>query len=350
MQDKIALSALLPAEICETLSLAPAFRANQIFHWISRGISSFEDMANLPRALRSELSERALIRTARLEQKLEGTDGTIKLLLRLADGLSVETVLLTDAKGRKTACVSSQTGCPMGCAFCRTGQLGAGRNLSAGEIVEQFFFLEEIAGTLDNIVFMGMGEPMLNLAAVRKTIEVLCDERGRALSRRRITISTSGLTAGIYELADRGPAVRLAVSLTTADEELRTRLMPVNKSNPLPELKKAIDYYGKKSGKRCTLEAALLAGVNTGAEETEKLIRFASDLNVLVNLIPWNPVAGLSFKTPSRAECERVRKRLEEAGIKATLRMHRGGSVAGACGQLGGTRAAQDTASAKENT
>lgn len=225
----------------------------------------------------------------------------------------------------------------MKCAFCRTGQLDLARNLTAAEIVEEFLFLEKIAGKLDNIVFMGMGEPMLNLQAIKKSVEILTHKNGRNLSGRRITLSTSGIIKGIYELADMLPPIRLAVSLTTADEELRTSLMPVNKTNPLPELKKAIAYYSQKTGKRVTLEAALLSGVNTGWKSAENIIEFSKGLDVNINLIPWNPVENLSFKEPSAKESAIFLKMLEDAGLNVTLRKHRGRKIGGACGQLGKT-------------
>lgn len=223
----------------------------------------------------------------------------------------------------------------MGCAFCQTGRLGLGRNLTAGEIVEEFFFMEKEAGTLDNIVFMGMGEPLQNLDAIRKAVAILTDKKGRGLSPRRITLSTCGLISGIYELAENGPFVRLAISLTTADPALREQLMPVSKGNPLPELKKAIKFYSEKTGKRITLEAALLSGQNTGLESAKRMAEFAAGLDAYINLIPWNPVQGLQFKTPSRKECEEFVKILQNANLKVNLRTRRGIKIGGACGQLG---------------
>ncbi len=250
-------------ELIEALELKPNFRAKQIFKWIADGVTSFEQMSNLPQDFRKELENKALIRSSKITQKLVDPDGTVKLQLTLNDGSCVETVLLLDGKNRKTACVSCQVGCAMKCAFCKTGTLGIKRNLEAYEIVEEFLYLENECGKLDNIVFMGMGEPMQNLENIRKAISILSDPNGRNLSTRRITLSTCGIIKGIYDLADNGPNIRLAVSLTTANEKLRQELMPVAKGNPLPELKKAIKYFIEKTGKRCTLEAALMGGVNT---------------------------------------------------------------------------------------
>ena len=245
--EKIVLTGLLPQEITEQLNLSQSFRGKQIFKWISCGVTSFDQMTNLSLDLRNELKDKALLRTSSVAQTLTDPDGTIKLVIALADGNNVETVLLTDKEGRKTACVSCQAGCAMKCAFCMTGTLGLARNLTAAEIVEEFLYLEEAAGKLDNIVFMGMGEPMQNLSAIRQTIDILCNKDGRALSSKRITLSTCGIVKGIYDLADNGPNIRLAVSLTTADEELRQKLMPVScGDNNLSELRKAINYPKKR--------------------------------------------------------------------------------------------------------
>ncbi len=335
--DKIFLSGLLPQEIEKDLNLNPAFRARQIYEWISKGAVSFDEMTNLNKELRVSLSQKAELYSSKISQVLKDPDGTIKLQITLHDELAIETVLLTDKENRKTACVSCQAGCAMKCAFCQTGQLGLARNLTAGEIVEEFHHLEREAGTLDNIVFMGMGEPMQNLENIRKALKILTDKNGRNLSARRITLSTCGITKGIYDLADNGPLMRLAVSLTTANEDLRSELMPVNKGNSLSELKKALQYYSQKTGQRVTLEAALLAEKNTDFESAQKLINFAQGIDVYINLIPWNEVPGLNFKSPSKTECRTFMTYLEKAGLNCNLRIKRGSSIGGACGQLGRT-------------
>lgn len=337
--NKIILSGLLPSEICDKLNLNQKFRGAQIFKWIGNGVSDFEKMTNLSLDLRNQLKENCIIRSSAVNNVLKDPDGTIKLQIKLHDDNAVETVLLTDKEGRKTACVSCQAGCAMKCAFCMTGTLGLSRNLDAGEIVEQFLYLEEIAGKLDNIVFMGMGEPMQNLSGIRKAIEILCHKDGRALSSKRITLSTCGIVKGIYDLADNGPHIRLAVSLTTANEDLRKELMPVCKSdeNSLSELRKAISYYAEKSGKRVTLEAALLHDKNTDKESAKNLINFAKGIDVNVNLIPWNPVSTLPFTEPSSNEVKAFVSEIERAGLNVTLRTRRGRKIGGACGQLGKT-------------
>ena len=335
--EKIALAGLLPEEITEKLGLNQKYRGLQIFKWIGSGTDSFENMTNISKEIRASISEKALLRSSKVSKVLKDPDGTIKLQITLFDGNAVETVLLTDKEGRKTACVSCQAGCAMKCAFCMTGTLGLSRNLEPNEIVEQFLFLEKECGRLDNIVFMGMGEPMQNLSGIRKAIKILTDERGRNLSGRRITLSTSGVISGIYDLADNGPNIRLEVSRKTADEELREELMPVARGNPLSELRKAIAYYAEKTGKRVTLEAALLKNKNTSRESADRMIEFAKGINVNINLIPWNPVPGLAFEEPEQAEVKNFVRMLENENLNVTLRTKRGRKIGGACGQLGKT-------------
>ena len=337
--SKIVLTGLTPSEITDELGLAQKFRGTQIFKWVGAGVKDFNLMTNLSQDLRQTLSEKAVLRSSKIANVLKDPDGTIKLQIELFDGNIVETVLLTDKEDRKTACVSCQAGCAMQCAFCMTGTLGLSRNLEPYEIVEQFLYLEEIAGKLDNIVFMGMGEPMQNLNGIRKAIEILCHKDGRALSSKRITLSTCGIVKGIYDLADNGPNIRLAVSLTTANESLRQEIMPVARGevNNLTELRKAISYYAEKSGKRVTLEAALLHQKNTDTESANNIIKFARGIDVNINLIPWNPVESLPFTEPTTTEVKSFVSQLEKAGLNVTLRTRRGRKIGGACGQLGKT-------------
>lgn len=337
-----ALSGMLPEELGVSLELDKSYRAMQVFKWIADGARTFDAMTNLPLAERTRFSASHTLFSTKVAQTLRDPDGTVKLQIGLSDGGAIETVLLMDQEDRKTACVSCQVGCPMNCAFCQTGHIGYTRNLTAGEIVEQFYHLEDAVGKLDNIVFMGMGEPMLNLQAIRKSIAILTHPKGRALSRRRITISTSGLCDGIRSLADEGPDVRLAVSLTTANQDLRTRLMPVNKSNSLADLREAIGHFIEKSGKRVTLEAALMGEVNTSPAHAREIADFARGLNVHINLIPWNPVPTLPFKSPTSAETASFLRMLEGYGLNVTLRTRRGEKIGGACGQLGRSTAEPD--------
>ncbi len=332
-----ALTGMLPAEISTIIPNAPSFTSKQIFKWIANGAQSYDEMTNISLELRKSLTSATSLFSSKVHTVLNDPDGTIKLQIELYDGCMIETVLLIDMEGRKTACVSCQAGCAMGCAFCKTGTLGLSRNLSAAEIVEQFLYLEKHAGALQNIVFMGMGEPLMNIEAIRKSLDILSNKDGRNLSLRRVTLSTCGIVSGILDLADNGPLVKLALSLTTADETLRTQLMPISKNNSLHDISQAIIYYSNKSGKRCTLEIPLLGGINTDKASAKKLISFAKDLPVHINLIPWNPVSDIDFIEPSRKEVDIFIKELEKAGLNVTVRMKRGRTIGGACGQLGKT-------------
>lgn len=334
---KTVLSGLKPAELEKILDPLPAYRAKQIFAWIQGGAKSFEEMSNLPLPLRRELGEKFLVRGGVLADCLEDSDGTKKLQLELTGGVKIETVLLSDGNERRTACLSTQAGCPAGCVFCKTGALGFRRNLSAAEIVEQFLFLQDYCGVISNLVIMGMGEPLYNLEELRGAI-ALFKERG--ISPRRITVSTSGVAEGIRDLSDKGPPVRLALSLTAAITEKRKALMPITKTNPLPLLKEALLYYQKKRRQRITLEAVLLGGINTGEADAEALASFARGLDAVVNLIPWNPVEGLKFqgrplREPGAAECKAFADMLEKKGLSITRRYRKGLGIRGACGQLG---------------
>jgi 23S rRNA (adenine2503-C2)-methyltransferase len=317
--------------------------------------------------LRRDLAGRAIAVGLKEEQRLEDTDGTVKFRFRLNDGRSIESVILRDRRGRATACLSTQVGCAMGCLFCRTGSLGFSRDLSAHEIVDQFLFLrafwrsstsppggsppegQEPSGIpgdrdavpfsdISSVVFMGMGEPLANLENLRQAIEVLSHS---GFSQRRITVSTCGLVEGIRALAAGRLSVRLAISLISADGEVRTRLMPINRSNPLPRLRDALLDYQKTLGKRFTLEIVLMAGINDRSEDVEALVSFVrgrdgrQPLKVLVNLIPWNALPEFPFQKPEAGRIEWFQRRLRQAGIPVTTRISRGSAVCGACGQLG---------------
>ena len=333
------LSGLPREELVSLLAPLPPYKAREIFAWIARGAESFDSMTNLGKNEREELSRRFSLHSTRCRVRLDDPDGTVKLQITLYDGALIETVLLRDREGRATACLSTQAGCPMGCLFCKTGALGFKRNLEAGEIVEQFLHLRRLdLGGPSHIVIMGMGEPLLNLGELRRALAVIMDRGGLGVSRRRITLSTSGLSREIRDLADSGPPLPLALSLTSAREELRGALMPA--AEKLPGLKEALLYYQKKTGLRLTLEAALFRGLNTGAEEARAFRRFAQGLDVVVNLIPWNPVEGLLFRglalrEPAAAETAAFARLLEGEGLRVTRRFRRGRGVGGACGQLG---------------
>ncbi|MDR1932687.1 MAG: 23S rRNA (adenine(2503)-C(2))-methyltransferase RlmN [Spirochaetales bacterium] len=330
-----SLYASLPEEIASRLGLEKAYRGRQIFEGLHKRGQDFASMTELPAALREKLTAEVPLFTSSLSDTLRDEDGTIKLRIRLADGASVECVLLEADTGRKTACLSTQAGCAMGCAFCKTGALGFRRNLEASEILEQFYHLARGRGTINNIVFMGMGEPLENLEALRKSLAVFTHPLGPALSPRRMTVSTCGSAPGIISLADEGPAVGIAVSLVSADEEKRKALMPAARRWGLAELKEALLYHQEKTGKRLTLEIVLLKGINDGADDILRLREYARGLDVIVNIIPWNPVEGLDFQEPSEAAVQLYYSRLERSGIPAVRRYRRGRKIGGACGQLG---------------
>jgi 23S rRNA (adenine2503-C2)-methyltransferase len=333
---KPSLSGVPVSGLEDILAPLPRYRAKQIFDWINAGVSSFELMNNLPLSLRRELDERFCLRkTSVINSVKDDAGGAVKLQISVEGGI-IEAVALVDAAERLTACLSTQLGCAMGCVFCKTGSLGFTRNLDGAEITEQFYHIRGLYPDISNIVFMGMGEPLLNLAGLRQALSVLCETR----SARRVTVSTCGLPDGIASLADSGPAVRLAVSLTTARETLRRRLMPVSAAHPLERLKESLLYYQKRQGRRVTLEAVLLGGVNTSEADAAAMAGFARGLDVVINLIPWNPVENLSFdgiplKEPGFNELKNFRTALEARGLKTVLRRKKGRGISGACGQLG---------------
>ncbi|QQO08069.1 23S rRNA (adenine(2503)-C(2))-methyltransferase RlmN [Breznakiella homolactica] len=340
MDSAGGFTGFFPEELHEKLISYPQYRARQIFRWIARGAVSFDEMTDLPLSLRDDLKNRFSLYSTSVAARLEDPDGTVKLQIHLSDGAMVESVLLVDGEGRKTACLSVQVGCAMGCVFCKTGTLGLLRNLTASEIVEQFLHLRNLYPGISNIVVMGMGEPLHNIEALRRAVGIIEHTDGIGLSKRRITVSTSGIIKGIRDLADQGPDVRLAVSVTAADSELRDKLMPISRTNPLPGLKDALRYYQEKRPGRITLEAVLLGGLNTRPEDARALVSFAQGLDVIVNLIPWNPVEGtaldgIPLREPGTREADGFARYLENASVRVTRRYGKGRSVAGACGQLG---------------
>jgi 23S rRNA (adenine2503-C2)-methyltransferase len=337
------LTALNEEELGGLLAPVPSFRARQIFKWIYRNASSFDEMTDLPVPLREELKERFTLYGSAVKKRLADRDGAVKLLIELSDGAHTEAVLLKDANDRFTACLSVQSGCPVGCVFCKTGSLGFLRNLEAHEIAEQFLHLSrEAPSPIKNIVVMGMGEPLLNLDPLRKALELITG--GKGLSPRRVTVSTAGIPRGILDMAENGPKAELAFSLTTAREELRRLLMPGVGEFSLADIKAALAAYQGKTGRRVTLETVLLGGINTESRDAEALLDFARGLFVVVNVIPWNPVEGLCFngkslREPFPPELESFIRRLESGGLKVTRRYRRGRGVSGACGQLGAAEA-----------
>jgi 23S rRNA (adenine2503-C2)-methyltransferase len=309
-------------------------------------------MTDLSLELRQDLARRFALLGTSVQARLTGSDGTVKLRLVPEDGAAAEAVLLNsgnDGGSRLTCCLSTQAGCPVGCVFCKTGSLGFLRSLSASEIVEQFYFIAREAQNagftaegrlISNIVVMGMGEPLLNLGELRRALGILCDPRGTGFSKRRVTVSTSGIYGGIIELAEKGPETELAFSLTSAKEELRQSLMPGTRGNSLAKVKEALMYYQKTTGRRVTLEVVLLGGINTSEEDAGAAVDFARGLDAVVNVIPWNPVADLCYngkalREPSLKEITRFCARLEAGNMRVIRRFKKGRGICGACGQLG---------------
>jgi len=330
----LPIAALSPSELAAELELATPWRGKQIFQWLHRSVFDFAEMTDLPQSLRRELTGKAQPLSSGVDEVLKDPDGTVKYRIKLLDGSFIESVLLSDRHGRKTACLSTQVGCAMGCRFCSTGRMGLIRSLSDYEIVEQFFLLRKDCSNIDTVVFMGMGEPLCNLENLSKAVEILNQPLGVNFSLRRLTLSTCGLLRGLRNLVERGPYIRLAFSLITADPHKRGELMPVSGENPLREIKKELIKYQNITGKRITLEVVLIAGITDRREDLKSLLDFIPPLKVLVNLIPWNPVAELPYKEPSKARVEWFERQLADHGIPAAVRFRRGRGVAGACGQL----------------
>lgn len=333
--QKLCLFGLLPDEISLLIPSLKKFKSVEIFKNFSKGVFSFDDFTTLTLDERKFLIENFYATSTKIIETKTDPDGTKKISIELFDKNIIEAVLLVDRAGRKTACLSSQVGCPLGCKFCKTGLLGFARNLFAGEIVEQFFLLEKNVGAIDNIVFMGMGEPLLNLTNVEKAIKIFSHEKGRNFSKRRITVSTAGVIEGIKRLPKILPEIRLAVSLTTANEDLRKTLMPIARTNHLSELKEALQIFSRETKRRISLEVALMHNINTSAKFSDELIKFARSLNAHVNLIPWNKIPELDFEKPTEKEIRLFEQNLKKAGINVTRRAEHGSEIFGACGQLG---------------
>jgi len=310
------------------------FRADQIYQAIHRrGVTDFAAMSELAAPLRRALAERYTVALPTVRERRAAHDATTKYLLALADGATIEAVDIPDGE-RRTLCLSSQAGCALACAFCVTGFWGAGRNLAAGEIVGQVLLLRRLAELPEslNLVFMGMGEPLLNLAALRDALELLYE----TISPRRITVSTAGVVPGLAELAAWPKRPNLAVSLHAPDDERRTQLMPINKTWPLAELFAALRRFPLEPRRRITIEYLLIERFNDQPADADALARRLRGLRVKVNLIPLNPDPVLPdwMRRPADAAVDRFRSRLAGHGLTATVRRQRGHDVAAACGQL----------------
>ena len=321
-------------DLMSILSLDKPFQARIIRDNLIKGVTSFDEMTSLSKALRERLSkERGSALTGRIIRK-EEADSTVKIAVSFPDGAIIECVRLSDGTGRYTACLSSQVGCAMGCAFCKTGTMGLIRNLTAGEIVEEFILLSSLGERISHIVFMGMGEALHNFTASIDAAMELHRESGFDISFRKMTISTCGLVPGINKLTELDIPIRLAVSLVSADDDIRSDIMKVNRSYPLKELKDALLRFQHHQDRRLTLEYCMLSGVNTDRKSAEQLASFVKGLDALVNLIPWNPIPELGFRTPAEEEIRQFEKDLKSLGINYTIRRSKGRSISGACGQL----------------
>lgn len=331
---KQSILGFYPEEIVSALCLDKKYRANQILKAVYSGADKFENITTLSVGLRDRLFENHTIFDSAISNLLKDQEGNGKLSLTLSDNNIIECIMLSDNKGRKTACLSTQAGCAMGCQFCKTAEGGFFRNLTASEIIQQYLHLKNNFGSISNIVFMGMGEPLLNTENLFKAVDILSRSEGAGMASRRITVSTCGLADKISMIAEQGPHFRLALSLNSAIQEKREHIMPIAKKFPLPELKNALLYYQKKRGKRITLEYVLLKDFNTKSIDVRKLAEFADSLSAIVNVIPWNPAPSLDFKSPTPEEIAKFCRLLEKAGVTYTLRRSRGQKIEGACGQL----------------
>ena len=321
----------------------PRYRAEQVARWIyGQRVKSFEAMTNLPAALRVELAAQFTFDSVETVRVLGSADTTRKYLFRLADGALIESVLIPaspalygEPSDRRTLCVSTQVGCAYGCKFCASGLDGWTRNLHAGEIVEQVLQVEEVSGEkINNLVFMGMGEPLANFDHLMKSIAVINAPWGIGIGARHLTISTSGLAPQIRELAEQPLQTRLAVSLHGATDAVREKIMPVNRKYPLPVLLDACAYFVERHRQRLTFEYILINELNDRPEDAAALVRIARKVPARINCIPYNTVPGLSWERPSEERQNAFMTVLERAGIAATIRREKGHDIAAACGQL----------------
>jgi 23S rRNA (adenine2503-C2)-methyltransferase len=349
-----AMSAVPPRPLIKSLTLdelgerlralgQPAYRAKQVMQWIyGRRVKSFAEMSDLPTGLRQQLAAEFGFSGLEPIRTLGSLDTTLKYLFRLDDGALIEAVLIPaspalygEASDRRTLCISTQVGCAYGCKFCASGLDGWSRNLQPGEIVDQIMRVEELCGErINNIVFMGMGEPLANFAHLMRAIAIINAPWGVGLGARHITISTSGLAPQIKLLAEQPLQVRLAISLHGATDEVRSQIMPVNRKYPLATLLEACAYYTERKKQWLTFEYILIDGVNDRPEDAAALARVARKVKAKVNCIPYNIVEGLAWQRPSEARQDAFMAVLETARIPATIRREKGHDIAAACGQL----------------
>lgn len=316
-----------------------AFRGNQVYEWLwSKGAHKFEDMTNVSKQTREMLEANFVINHIKVDQMQRSEDGTVKNAVRLHDGLVVESVLIP-TETRTTACVSSQVGCSLDCNFCATARLKRMRNLEPGEIYDQVAAIDSESRLyynrpLSNIVFMGMGEPLMNYPNVMKAIDKITSSEGLGMSPKRITVSTSGVSKMIKKMADDEVKFKLAVSLHSAVEEIRNQIMPFTKSFPLPELREALEYWYKKTKSKVTYEYVVWKGINDDKRSIDALVKFCKHVPCKVNLIEYNPIDDGEFQQASEESINAYIKALELNDIIVKVRRSRGKDIDAACGQL----------------
>ena len=313
----------------------PAFRAKQVYSWLHKGVRSYEEMSNLPKALRDTLQEKYPLCTPEVVRKQESQkDGTIKYLWKLSDGNCVETVLMRYHYGN-TVCISTEVGCKMGCAFCASTLGGLVRTLEPYEMLDQVLFTQVDSGLpISHIVLMGIGEPLDNLPNVLRFLELVNSEEGMNISMRHISLSTCGLVPKIDELAEHKLQISLAISLHGSNNEIRNKIMPVNKAYPVEELIAACRRYYEKTSRRIHFEYAMINGVNDGPEQAKELLALLKGLPAHVNLIPLNHVEESPLKPSTKAAVAAFQNILEQGGVTATVRRTLGSDIDASCGQL----------------
>ncbi|MCD4773106.1 MAG: 23S rRNA (adenine(2503)-C(2))-methyltransferase RlmN [Bacteroidales bacterium] len=316
-----------------------AFRSKQVYEWLwKKSATSFDEMTNLSKKTRSLLIDNFIIKSVKIKQQQKSYDGTIKIIFELHDGKIVEGVMIPSEK-RATACISSQVGCALGCTFCATGKLGFTRNLDFDEIYDQVALISKLASEeldlkLSNIVYMGMGEPLLNYDNVMKSIDIITSENGLAMSPQRITVSTAGISKMIKQLGDDNIRFNLAISLHTANNNKRNEIMPINKQNSITELIEAIKYFHEKTNNRITFEYILFKNYNDSIDDANELAAFCKNFPVKINVIEYNKVIDTPFRRADKLHTEEFVKLLESKNLIVNVRRSRGKDIDAACGQL----------------
>ena len=337
MEQKRCISSLTLAELTAALKAMgqPGFRAKQIFHWVHQKlVTEFSAMTDQPKTLLAKLEETFYIAAPQIERRQEAKDGTVKYLLRMADGNCIETVVMRYHYGN-TVCVSTQVGCRMGCRFCASTLDGLVRGLTPSEMLDQIYRITRDTGErVANVVVMGTGEPMDNFDNLLKFIELLTDENGLNISQRNVTVSTCGIVPKMRELADKKLQITLALSLHASSQEKRLELMPVANKYEIHEVIEACRYYFEQTGRRVTFEYSLVGGVNDTDEDVRRLADLIHGMNCHVNLIPVNPIKERSYVQPDHEAILNFKNRLEKNAINVTIRREMGRDIDGACGQL----------------